>query len=282
MSYQLNLKRALDEMLAAEPTLNLYFLLDSGGLPGLQRQLSKSFAKWESLFDCTREQSALSSAPVLVMAGNNGQLLISRIFLDWLEKTGAYTSSVNILSSALNIAALTERLAARLHVKISGNMDAILRFFDPRILESLTKVFTSMQAEKFFSPVKSWCYVNRMGELRKIDTNFSLIENISSPLIIGQNQEFALLEASEVDQVFALLQDNFTSLLAQIPKERQYSLINENMVVARESGIDSILKFSIYIAVLLSGKDLENGAARSEFIHCLKSDDFELSGMFKN
>ncbi|WP_323144094.1 DUF4123 domain-containing protein [Massilia phyllosphaerae] len=282
MSYQLDLKLVLEEIIAAEPELNLYLLLDSGGLPGVQKQLSKYFIKWKSLFDCTRETSDLSAAPILILVGANGNLLISRCFLDWLGEAGAYTSSVSILSSVLNTAALSERLVARLHVKISENMDAMLRFFDPRVFESLTKVLTAMQADEFFSPIKIWRYLNRMGEMKRIDTNFSLIENISSPLIIGQNQEFALLEASEVDQVFALLMDNFPELLAPISKDRRHPLINESMAFAKECGIDSIAKFSIYIAMILSSEGNENEASRLELIRRLKSDDFELSWIFQN
>lgn len=277
MSYQLDLKLVLEEIIAAEPGLNLYLLLDSGGLPGVQKQLSKNFIKWKSLFDCTRETSALSAAPILILVGANGNLLISRCFLDWLGEAGTYTSSVSILSSVLSTATLSERLVARLHVKISENMDAMLRFFDPRILESLTKVLTSKQADEFFSPVKIWRYLNRTGEMKRIDTNFSLIENISSPLIIGQNQEFALLEASEVDQVFALLMDNFPELLAPISKDRRLPLINESMVFAKEGGIDSIAKLSIYIAMILSSEGNENETSRLELVQRLKSDHFDLS-----
>ncbi|WP_020651644.1 DUF4123 domain-containing protein [Massilia niastensis] len=193
MSSRIDFRVIAEESLAEYPTSNLYFLLDHGGLPGLYRQLSRSSLGWTSLFDSTREANALAVAPFLILAGSNGQLRMSRSFLEWLGENGTYSSTVIMLSSPLQIEPMTSRLTARLDVRISENMEAMLRFFDPRVLESLIEILSVEQAKEFFSPAQAWRYVDRAGRMAGVTTFFNVQENFSAPLVLSQQQEFALL-----------------------------------------------------------------------------------------
>lgn len=276
MSTPIDFRAVALELLAAQPTSNLYFLLDHAGLPGLHRQLLRSSLEWSSLFDCSKEANAEEVAPFLVLAGSEGQLRMFRALLKWIGEHGTYSSSVALLTSPLNMETLRNRLAARLDVRLSGNMEAMLRFFDPRVLESLLRILSGEQARTFFSPAEVWRYVDRAGNLVSVPTVFDPQEKFSAPLILSEKHEFALLEACEIDQVLDLLRANLPTSMATLPISDQAKFVSRSISTARQYGIDSIFKFSIYSAVSLSqGKIFINGPQGVQFLDALKQDDFD-------
>jgi hypothetical protein len=252
MTSCIDFRAVAEELLVAHPTSNLYFLLDHAGLPGLHRQLLRTSAKWASLFDNTKEANALAVAPILVLATSEGRLQMSRSLFKWIGENGTYTSTVTMLSSPLGLEPLKSRLAARLNVRLSEDMEAMLRFFDPRVLEGLIKILSAEQAKEFFSPASAWRYVDRTGNLVEIATNFHIQEILSTPLVLSQQQEFALIDASEIDQVIDLLRSNLPKLTAALPLSELYGFVSQKLTQSRQDGIDSILKSTLYIAALLS------------------------------
>jgi hypothetical protein len=252
MSTPIDFRALAHDIVAAHPGANLYFLIDHAGLPGLHRQLAGSSTQWASLFDCSREASALQVAPFLMLAGSQGELRMSRSLFSWIGEHGTYSSAVVILTSPLEMATLRDRLAARLDIRLSENMEAMLRFYDPRVLESLLKILPAGQARTFFSPADSWRYVDRTGKLASVITAFDAVDNFSTPLVLSERHEFALLEACEVDQVLDLLRQNLPKLIATLPLPDQSTFVSKAISTARQHGIDSIFKFSLYAAISLS------------------------------
>lgn len=277
MNSHIDFRAAAEELLAAHPASNVYFLLDHGGLPGLRRQLSKSSAEWSSLFDCTHETSALEVAPLLVLAGSEGRPCMSRALFDWIGEHGTYSSSVIMLASPLDMATLRARLAARLDARLSENMAAMLRFFDPRVLESLLKILPGEQLNVFTSPAQCWCYVDRTGKQVRVATAFDAREHFSSPLVLGEQEEFALLQACELDQVLDLLRRNMPELMATLPLPAQATFVERSIATARSHRIDSVFKFSLYTAVsLLRGEAFVDGPQGARFLDELKQDDSDV------
>lgn len=264
---------AAEELLAAHAGSNLYFLLDHGGLPGLHRELLKYSVEWASLFENTKEANALAVAPIIVSVGSENRLSMPRLLLDWLGENGIYTSSVVLLSSPLPIGCMKKRLVRRLDARLTENIDVMLRFFDPRVLESLAKILTAEQREEFFGLAISWGYVDRVGELKRIATAFNSEESFSPPLLLSQQQESALINASEVDQVLNLLRSTLPALTASLTLPDQYMFVSRQIGAARQLGLDSVLQFSLYAAAIWSeGESFVDSPSYSYFLDEIKAE----------
>jgi hypothetical protein len=283
MSACIDFRAVAEEMLAAHPMASVYFLLDHAGMPGLHQRLRNSSMQWSSLFDGSNEANALQIAPLLVLAGSKGRVCMFRDMFKWIGESGTYSSSVVMLTSPLDMASLRHRLATRLDARLSENMEAMLRFYDPRVLESLFRILPAEQARTFFSPAQSWAYVDRAGKLVSVATAFDENENFCAPLVLGETEEFALLEACEIDQVLDLLRQNVPALMATIPLADQSAFVDRAIATAKQHGIDAVYKFSIYAAAGLSqGETFASGAQGRAFLENLKRDDFDFqdrSGM---
>lgn len=278
MTDYIDFRLAAEESLVAHPTSNLYFLLDHSGLPDLHSQLKKTSLKWKSLFDCTPEASALHAAPILILAGSKGHLQMPRVLCEWIGRNGTYTSTVLMLLSPLQLEPLVRRLEARLEVKLSEDIDAMLRFFDPRVFESLTKILDAEQASNFFSSAEAWQYVDRTGRLVWIASSFDANDKFLAPLVLTQQQESELLDASEVDQVLDLLRSNLSTVLAELPPSVQYGFVSQKIETARKIGICSIYKLAIYIAIpLIKGAKFIESPCWQRFLMKLKQDDLQLT-----
>lgn len=278
MSTYIDFCAIAEKSLLACPENNFYFLLDHGGLPGLCSKLSKGSLKWISLFDYGRELRALEAAPILVLAGSQGKLKMPRHLFEWIGKEGTYTSSVTALSSPLQIEVMTRRLAMRLDIKLSNDMDAMLRFFDPRILEGLIKVLSAKQLSSFLSVAEVWQFPDRNGNLVKIDSTFAVEDNCFLPLELTQEQEFRLVDLSETDQVLNVIRSNFPYLENSHPFSLQYDSVNRQIEDARNLEIKSVFKFSLYIMVrLLKSEKFLESTLWLEFLDKLKKDEFDFS-----
>lgn len=156
-------------------------------------------------------------------------------------------------------------------------MEAMLRFFDPRVLESLLTILPTVQARTFFSPADSWRYVDRTGKLASVVTTFSAIDDFSAPLVLSEEQEFTLLEACEVDQVLDLLRQNVPKLLAILPLPDQSIFVCKAIDMARQHGIDSVFKFSVFAAISLSQDEKWMTSPKGiRFLNELKKDESDL------
>ena len=277
MNTPIDFRALAQDIVTVHPDANLYFLIDHAGLPGLHRQLARSSTQWASLFDCSREASALQVAPFLVLAGSKGELRMPRSLFSWIGEHGTYSSAVVILTSPLDMVTLRDRLAARLDIRLPENMEAMLRFFDPRVLESLLKSLPPGQARTFFSPADSWRYVDRTGMLANVVTAFDVIDDFRAPLVLSEEQEFALLEACEIDQVLDLLRHNMPKLLATLPLPDQATFVGKAIGSARQRGIDSVFKFSLFAAISLSqGEKSMAGTKGIRLLDELNKDESDL------
>ena len=279
MNTYVNIKAAAEEMLRAHPSSNLYLLLDHSGLPGLHSKLSKSSLEWVSLFDCTLEENAIEVAPMLVLIGSSGNLKISRLFCEWIGEMGTYASAVMMMASPLSLAPLSKRLSDRLDVRLTEDMPAMLRFFDPRIFESLQKVLNAEQLASFLSPAEAWQYVDRGGLLVHIASNFNIEESFSVPLVLSQKQEDKLLNLSEVDQVLDLLQSTLPTIMATVKPAARHAYVVEKVELAKNLGVNSIFKLAIFVlGFLMEGEEFTKKSSWNSFLEKQKQGESELDG----
>lgn len=278
MNSYLDLRAIAQEHLAANVNSNLYFLIDHAGMPGLHRKLAETSAEWASLFEGTKERGALSVAPILVLVCGSGILRMQRRLSEWIGEHGIYTSSLMMLESSLPISSLACRLTKRLDVRLSENMVAMLRFFDPRVFEKLVKILSVEQARAMLSPAEKWSYVDRKGRVVSVNAEFDIVENFELPLQLNEAQEFGLVDASEPDQVLALLRENVPNLLSRLHLVKQYEFVVHNIKAAKDLGLRSTVDLVLYSAVALSqGVEFATGPIWSDLMTDVKSGRIEFA-----
>ncbi|WP_208279192.1 DUF4123 domain-containing protein [Massilia oculi] len=251
MSKCIDFRSVTAKLLESRPQENIFLLLDHGGLPGLSQQLKCNTKEWMSLFDRTKEEVALEAAPILVLAASGGKIRLSRLIFDWLKQRGTYSSSVMMLVSPLDLTCLARELGKRLHTTLAGGVEAMLRFFDPRVFESLFNILTREQKEDFLGVVSSWHYVNRSGQIAQVTNIYGTAKPSEKPVVLSQEQEDHLLAASEIDQILNSLRSSIPDPFSEIPCESQYGFVSESVMEARSEKIGSVLQMSLYTMIRL-------------------------------
>lgn len=257
MSQYIDFRNATAKLLESNHQQNIFLLLDHGGLPGLSQQLQSCSTEWISLFHRTSEEGALAVAPILVLAASGGKISLSRGLFDWLKLHGTYSSSVMILVSSLDLTCMASRLGARLHITLAGGVEAMLRFFDPRVFENLLNILTKEQADDFLGVVSSWFYVDRTGRIAQAVENHGEVKSASTSILLSQEQEDCFLKASEVDQVLNSLRSSVPEPFLKIPYESQYEFVLESVIEARKENLGSVLQLSLYAMTRLLGINKE-------------------------
>lgn len=227
------------------PGNGLFCLADHAGMPGLYRHLVQSGVVWTSLFNESREERALSAAPLLF------PLVSSNLhFLKWLEEHGTYASSMLMLSSPLGLDQLGDRLARRIRARISDEIDVLLRFFDPRVFEALIAVLDEEQRCRLLDPADCWWYLDRRGQLRTQPAQH-VSEDIFVPLELSAAQEFALLDASEIDQVAAQLRSMLPEAYIRMAPVQRIAFLERHMVAADAAGVVATHEVALYCSLAL-------------------------------
>lgn len=270
----------LEHCIEVDPDSNVYLLLDHGGLPGLVKQLSRSATEWVSLFEDTNEENALTVAPILVLAVADKSVRLAQMLLKWLSEHGTYSSTISVLSSSLDLRTLKSHMVERLDVKLSENMEAMLRYFDPRVFEGLVNVLTLEQKWSFFFPVSSWWYVDRSGKIQCAGAGKNEAEMVSQQLELTSAQEQALICKCEVDQILASLRQNACDLMQRIMLPQQYKFVDENVQEARSFGVDSIDALKLYCVIALAmGREFMRGSTWSSAMKEVKNKSIDLQGI---
>lgn len=251
MSALIDFRTVAGQLVEENAESNVFFLIDQGGMPGLYRQLRQTSTCWASLFSGSKEESALEVAPLLILAGANGRLVLSRAIFSWIGGRGTYTSTVMMLVSPTGLEPLQGQLSARLDVLLSEGMEAMLRFFDPRVFESLLTILTNEQAKIFLSPAISWHYVDRVGNFINVKAEYQKSQILSDFLTLSRDQETALLSASEVDQVMQLLDSNVPDLMRKIPLRERANSIFKIIKSAKFQKIESTLHLALCVMVIM-------------------------------
>ncbi|WP_312515186.1 DUF4123 domain-containing protein [Massilia sp.] len=244
MSEFLDLQAVCEESNIAHPSNVMYCLADHAGMPGLHRQLVHRGLSWASLFETTTEQAALSAAPLLFALPSPDDET-KEGFMCWLAEHGTYTSSILLLSSPFGLDELCSQLARRMHARITDGMDVLLRYFDPRVFESLLAVLDEQQASTFLSPADCWWYPDRSGKLI-CRQSVCGIDAFVSPLQLAAEQEFAMIDASEIDVVEGRLRGMFPDLAIRVNVAERELFLRRHMAAAHAAGIESTNDMTLY------------------------------------
>lgn len=274
----LDFRSAAEASLEKHPRSNLYLLLDKAALPVLATKLLNKSMSWMTLFDGAKEESAIAAAPILVLIALDGQMRATRRFFQWVDENTSDTSSAILISSLLPLDVLKKRLGARLNVELSEGISAMLRFYDPKVLEILAKVLKPTESEVFLGLADSWIYPNRAGEFVTISSKVSDVDEFEPPLQLDQVQESTLVEASEIDQVLDLLRKVIPSKMAELSVRHQYFHTLNMVEKAKSDGIGSVLGYSIYAAIaFVKGTDVTASSGWQNLVAELRGGNFDTS-----
>jgi hypothetical protein len=219
-------------------------------MPGLHRQLVQAGIAWTSLFQGSAEEAALPAAPLLfTLVPAHARLL------QWVAEHGTYTSSMLMLSSPIGLHALRDRLARRMSARISDEMSVLLRFFDPRVFEALVGVLDEEQRTLFLNPADCWWYLDRSGRLVNQSARYAADE-MAGPLELSAAQEFALLDASEIDQVAAQLRSMLPDAYIRMTPPQRVGFLERHIAAAEKAGVVATHELALYCGLaLLHGEE---------------------------
>lgn len=251
MRSDVNLLKVAEEYLISNRGAFIYLLLDHGGMPGLSSQLSMSAIERKNLFEATAIRVPMSVAPVLVPVGDCSTIHSHASLFKWVVKNGNFSSAVVMFSSCESVDVVMKRLMFRLDIALSDNTSALLRFYDPRILESLVKILTVEQAKNFFSLASQWWYIDRCGGLQQIGSNFFACQEAEMPLRLSAAQEFSLVDSTEPDRVLLALRQNAPHLIANISLAEQYNFAVNSIRSAMGYGLESTTDYVLYSVLSL-------------------------------
>lgn len=253
MSKNLDLHAFAMKLSSAPCAVPLYCLADHAGVPGLHKELVRTRSEWRSLFGGTREEGALSVAPILFRIDHG--TATQRGVLTWLSEDGTFSSALLFVASHLGIDQLASRLAQRLDARITEEIEVLLRFYDPRIFEQLLEVLSPSKKQEFLCCGSTWWFVNRTGGLHQVGAEFQMTDSFSPPLRLSADQEFALLDASENDQVIEQLSAALPDLYSAIPPPQRYEFVARHVAAARQLTISATHELALYCAVALTTGD---------------------------
>lgn len=147
-----------------------------------------------------------------------------------------YANAFLFIKSDLPTEQMCSSLRARTFAVLPQNLDVLLRFFDPRVLDRLLGVLTVEQRQAFLSAGTTWAFPDRWGNLRMVQTENGL-DTFTSPLRLDERQESVLIDAGDVDAILSMLLDQqHPSLDPLIPPE-QYEAVHAATQQAVSSGI---------------------------------------------
>lgn len=105
-----------------------------------------------SLFEGTPEEEHVLLAPYLIHAAHPKY----HRMVEWLVNLEVKEPMVLWLASTLEIEALSENLKPLLEAKMPDGKDALLRFYDPRVLTKLMGFFDQEQKKPYFKAAATW------------------------------------------------------------------------------------------------------------------------------
>ena len=166
-----------------------------------------------------------------------------------------YANAFIFIRSDLPTEQMCAALRARTNAVLPQNLDVLLRFFDPRVLDRLLSALTFEQRQAFLSAGKTWAFPDRWGNLRMVQTENGL-DTFANPLRLDERQESVLIDAGDADAILsALLDQQHPSLDLLIPPE-QYEAVHAATQQAVSSGIK---QFSEQVAFCSLWLDLGAG-----------------------
>lgn len=159
--------------------------------------------------------------------------------LDRSIELGLLYPAVTWLASPLGAATLRQRLARRLDVVLPGNIELLLRYFDPRILSALGPLLTPEQAGAFFALGNAWWALDPAGQLHRQPLSAPPVDALQAALPIQAPQEAALIALSECNHLHADLHRAAPAAWRELPPETRWPWVQRQHAAAAQWRLQS-------------------------------------------
>ncbi|MGQ5523679.1 DUF4123 domain-containing protein [Chitinimonas sp. PSY-7] len=217
-----------------------YLLLDHAAIPALIDWLNQAQLPYRPLWDTVnpREPHALPLLVVLPVAS----MFKSIQFIRQLAQGAAMRNAITCIASPLDFPTLRRALAKRTEAAQPNRRNAMLRYFDTRILPELLALLTKTQAKAFLGFASNLAYANRYGVLCNVPVTFQP-EAWQSPFPLDEVQHSQLDSATMANTVLDVMQREMPSQIASLNPGERYTLAYAAVAQARSLGLDTISDF---------------------------------------
>lgn len=146
-----------------------------------------------------------------------------------------YANALSYVETSLGAGDAAAAMKRRCHVTLPGGMTAVLRWFDNRTMDALLSLLVPANRALLLGDWALLAYADRHGNLKTEEP--STPTALPSPLRLDADEEAALLEASEPDNLIdLLLQQSQAQLVAMLPPE-QFRVVSSLWQEARRRHI---------------------------------------------
>lgn len=242
--------------------LHLYALVEAGQDRDIWRRLQQLSTDSRALL--TSEASAIADfSPHLLHLGSAIQLAPKLI--ETLERNPS-SAAFTLLCSSHTLIELHTHLVGFTEVRLPGNVEMLLAFWDPAILGTLVgqadddslhvsgPVLTPPQLHALLKSLAAWWYCDREGRWHRVDTpqESNAADTSAQPYVLTQAQEDALVEASVPDQVLYHIELNRPTLFdEQLPHHKRYRFVRMVILAARKLGLEGMRDLANFVALCL-------------------------------
>lgn len=242
--------------------LFLFALVDAGQDKLTWERLSRLSTNKLSLLN-TEDSAADAFSPQLL---DFGVVFESNTPLETALSARNPTTAFTLLCSTLSSTDLHRHLAQFVEVRLSGNMEMLLAFWDPAILATLVgqkeddslhvpgPVLAVEQMQAFLSPIVAWWYCDRESRWHRIDPpTTDAGHNLDEQrLSLTQQQEDMLVEASVPDQILYHLELNQPHLFdTDKTHAMRYGFVKAVLGPARQLGLTGMRDLVNFTALCL-------------------------------
>ena len=176
------------------------------------------------------------------------------------------SATFTLLCSSYTLAELHTHLVRFTEVRLPGNVEMLLAFWDPAILGTLVgqadddslhvpgPVLTPNQLHALLKPLTAWWYCDRESRWHRVSTpqESYAIDTPAQPYVLTQMQEDALVEASVPDQALYHIELNRPTLFdEQLPHPKRYRFVRVVISAARKLGLEGMRDLANFVALCL-------------------------------
>jgi hypothetical protein len=175
-----------------------------------------------------------------------------------LCNTGYYASAISVIDSALPMPALAATITDRCEAQLPDHQDVLLRIFDTRVLEAVLDHFSTEQKSQLVACATQWWFATREAELAPLYVSpWPTQDLFKPPWRLTQQQENALVDASDADAMADLLTRRNTEPLLALPYPQRYRAVTQLLAQCRALNIDAVSDQAAYCTLaLIRGEDL--------------------------
>lgn len=241
--------------------LHLYALADAGQDKSTWSRLKQHGSQTLSLLN-TQGSAADAFSPHLVSLGSATAPSAPVLTLLCAQHP---TTAFTVFCSPLSTGELHQHLTRFVEIKLAGNMDMLLAYWDPAILGTLVgqksddslhvpgPVLDQEQLQAFLSPVVAWWYCDRESRWHQIDPpHVAAAAGDGKPFTLTQAQEDMLVEASVPDQVLYHLELDQPNLFDDTKSHAmRYGFVKIVLGSARQLGLTGMRDLVNFTALCL-------------------------------